>query len=167
MQGSLKTRSAASSSTGFKKIKLKGRRIYLSFDSDADNNPNVREARRCLATLLTAEGATVYIVKLHPICGPHTGIDDLCGIGALAAYLHSCETAKPFTESGEWPEPKPFQNSIPPVPTMTADMLPAAMREYVGRCVRAHRCSHRSRGRARALRSQRGLPDALLDEAEG
>lgn len=115
----------------FKKIRWKGRRVYISYDADAANNPDVREARRRLAMLLRALGAIVYIVDIPPLFGPHTGTDDICGAGGFGVYMALCRKAKEFSEENEWLEPKPFLNALPPVPTMTASMVPEPLRDWV------------------------------------
>jgi len=58
-------------------INWKGRRVYIVFDSDAVDNPNVREAEKALAVELRKRGAEVFIIRLpgEPD-GEKTGFDD-------------------------------------------------------------------------------------------
>jgi len=63
-------------------IALQGRTVLIAFDSDAETNPNVGQARDALAAFLTERGARVRIVRLP--AGPNgekVGIDDYLGNG--------------------------------------------------------------------------------------
>lgn len=58
-------------------INWTGRRVYICFDSDREDNANVQHAERALAAVLARYGADVRVVALPP--GPNgakTGIDD-------------------------------------------------------------------------------------------
>jgi putative DNA primase/helicase len=58
------------------RIHWHGRKVYIIFDSDAAENPNIRKAERSLAALLSGRGAMVRVVRLPQIGDGKTGLDD-------------------------------------------------------------------------------------------
>ena len=76
-------------------VPVKGRRVYVCFDSDMLRNPNVQEAAERLAEHLGRRGAEVLVVYLpDQPDGSKTGADDfLAGGGTLEELL---ELARPF-----------------------------------------------------------------------
>lgn len=63
-------------------IELNGRVVLICFDSDAETNPNVAQARDELAAFLAERGAIVKIIRLpHGPTGKKIGIDDYLALG--------------------------------------------------------------------------------------
>jgi putative DNA primase/helicase len=89
-------------------IVWKGRRVYITFDSDAITNNNVRQAECHLAEALAARGAVVKIVRLPP--GPpdaegkptKVGLDDFFVNGGTVDDLR-----KLMAEATEPQKPEP------------------------------------------------------------
>jgi hypothetical protein len=75
----------------WKDVPLEGRRVYLAFDSDYREKPNVALAMMRLAERLTERGAHVFIA-CPP--GPEKGIDDYLVAGGDIAALET--SAAPF-----------------------------------------------------------------------
>jgi hypothetical protein len=65
-------------------IALKGRTVYLAFDSDYQRNAQVRAAKKRLAAVLRQRGAVVYDILLpEPTPGIKVGLDDyLANVGS-------------------------------------------------------------------------------------
>ncbi|MDA8027550.1 MAG: DUF927 domain-containing protein [Nitrospiraceae bacterium] len=79
-------------------IALKGRNVYLVFDSDADRNPKVENARDRLANFLRGRGANVIILYLPDgESGKKVGVDDYLAAG------NSLEKLKTLTKPPELP----------------------------------------------------------------
>lgn len=92
------------------KFKLRGRPVYILFDSDSVSNPNVRRAETGLArALLNSYGAVPYIVRLPNVLGEgeKTGLDDYLvkvgagGLGQLIAATEPYAAAKALHELAE------------------------------------------------------------------
>ena len=81
------------------KINWKGRRVFISFDCDAENNSQVRAQERKLARKLVAQGAQVFTVRVPNIAaGGHAGLDDLLALpGGSETFTALC-TASPQWE---------------------------------------------------------------------
>jgi hypothetical protein len=77
-------------------IALKDRRVYVAFDSDVVDKPDVRAALRSLAAFLWSMGADVSIVHIPP--GPHgakVGLDDYLAAGGTLDELIATATPGP------------------------------------------------------------------------
>lgn len=61
------------------------------------------------------------------------GIDDALAAGATVdvAADSELEVAETEAKAASWPEPLPLPSLLPPVPPMTEDMLPEALRPFV------------------------------------
>jgi hypothetical protein len=76
-------------------VTLRGRTVYLTFDSDAATNPKVREARRRLRAFLGSREAHVRIVHLEPgPDGQKVGLDDALTAGATLEVLAARSTER-------------------------------------------------------------------------
>jgi Domain of unknown function (DUF3854) len=87
-------------------IRLVGREILITFDSDAERNAQVRLARSALASYLKSRGATVKIVKLRDKDdGSKVGVDDFLAAGGTVEDL--LEASEEFmgleARDPEWP----------------------------------------------------------------
>ena len=84
-------------------VKWKGRRVYIAFDADAANNPDVRHHEAILARKLTALGARVYLVRI-PAKEPHWGMDDWLGMpGGPESFPALLLAAQPFEHATDRP----------------------------------------------------------------
>jgi hypothetical protein len=110
-------------------LSLKGRRVYLAFDSDVLMKPQVHDALARLYAVLEHRGADVGVVVLP--AGEHgekTGLDDYFARGgtvdALSGYVSKTLPRPPGTE--EKPDAEPIVDN-----TVTlADLLDATERYY-------------------------------------
>lgn len=96
-------------------IPWSGRVVYVVFDSDRADNPNVRKAEAALAAALRAMGATVRVVALPPgPDGAKTGLDDFFARGGTAdgfRELLAAATDPPAGRQSRQPPPPP--NPVP------------------------------------------------------
>jgi putative DNA primase/helicase len=75
-------------------VAWKGRQVFVAFDSDREDNPNVMQAERYLARELAEPGAVVKIVKIPGEGGEKVGLDDYLirhGADGLRALLAAAE----------------------------------------------------------------------------
>ena len=73
-------------------IDLKGRTVYLAFDSDYRRNAQVRAAKKRLAAVLRQRGAIVYDILLpEPTPGIKVGLDDYLASGKSQIDLFRLE----------------------------------------------------------------------------
>ena len=86
--------------TDFDYITLKGRLVYLVFDSDSRSNPQVNQALRRLKEHLERKGATVKLLQLPPGPGREkVGADDYLAQGHTLGELMTLEvTEEPVTK---------------------------------------------------------------------
>lgn len=71
-------------------IALKGRAVFVCFDSDVTSKPEVRQALAALAAFLTSLGAHVRVVQLPPGAGgAKVGLDDFFAAGHTHADLEA------------------------------------------------------------------------------
>lgn len=76
-----------------------GRKVYLAFDADLLTNPNVFRALKQLASLISAEGATVHITLWDGgENGETKGMDDLIAKLGKDAFTHAIASAPSFAE---------------------------------------------------------------------
>jgi len=69
-------------------VRLRGRRVIIVFDADAQTNPDVQEALRRAVTMLEGLGAVVLVVYLPAVNGDgKAGIDDYLAAGGTVAEL--------------------------------------------------------------------------------
>ena len=83
-------------------IPLKGREVWIIFDSDAATNPNVRDAERRLAAFLMSLGARVSIKRIPP--GPNgekQGLDDYLAAGHTPEDMDALPDAEAEETDGE------------------------------------------------------------------
>ncbi len=66
---------------------LRGRRVCIVFDADAETNPDVRQHEKLLASFLASQGALVTVARLPTIAGPKTGLDDFLAAGGDVTSL--------------------------------------------------------------------------------
>lgn len=92
----------------FEVINMRGRKIYIAYDSDIIENVNVERAELVLAEALSDLGASVYFVRLPPAPdGKKQGLDDcIVNMGAdiTGMYFSDAEpytNAKALTEFGK------------------------------------------------------------------
>ena len=83
----------------FEHIELSGRQVFVIFDSDAADKPQVRSEESVLARALHEAGAVVHVVRLPPAPeGQKQGLDDFLvasGPAALEKLLSASEQWKP------------------------------------------------------------------------
>jgi hypothetical protein len=94
-------------------ISWKGRRVYIAFDSDAADNPDVGTAARALADALRRRGADVRVVRLptEPD-GAKNGLDDLLARHGPDALSRLLAEAVPTAEQKPSPvDPGQFTDS--------------------------------------------------------
>lgn len=77
------------------RIRCKGRKVYIVFDSDAAHNPHIQAAEaRLAAELSMARGAALYLVRIPQDADAKVGVDDLLvssGPSALQSLLDSAQ----------------------------------------------------------------------------
>jgi hypothetical protein len=76
-------------------VALKGRRVYIAYDSDAWSNPNVCRAARQLGEWLEYRGAEVYYLNLPSPDGRKVGLDDFFASGGTVAQALQSATKTP------------------------------------------------------------------------
>ena len=81
-----------------KAIAWNGRTVYIVFDSDAVDNPNVRLNESLLAAQLQNRGAIVKIVRLPPRENGKFGLDDFI-------VCRGPEAVRPLLDNAEAPQP--------------------------------------------------------------
>ena len=81
-------------------IQLRGRAVYICFDSDIATNPRVRGAMRRLGQFLTSKGALVRYVVPPSVFGDvaKVGVDDYLNNGGTVADLKAMATRRPLSE---------------------------------------------------------------------
>ena len=96
-------------------IALKGRSVFVTFDSDARTKPAVQAAQNRLARFLAAKGAVVQIIHLPSAeDGGKQGVDDfLAAEGTVDALLSHAE---PYEARGSR-QHVPVESSFAPLPT--------------------------------------------------
>jgi putative DNA primase/helicase len=81
------------------RVEWKGRRVFIAFDSDAANNPNVKDNENLLADALTRRGAVVKVARLPPgPDGAKVGLDDYLvahGAAELWKLLDAADEPEP------------------------------------------------------------------------
>lgn len=84
----------------FEAINLRGRKIYIAYDSDIAENVNVERAELVLAEALADKGANVYFVRLPPGAkGEKQGLDDcIVNMGVDITHLYFSD-AEPYTNA--------------------------------------------------------------------
>jgi len=86
-------------------VPLRGRRVYVAFDSDVHTNRNVARAMRRLGAWLRSRGAIVFYVvppELFRDSGGKTGVDDYLGRGhPLQALIDSATRKAPDPDAGD------------------------------------------------------------------
>jgi putative DNA primase/helicase len=82
-------------------IAWEGRRVYIAFDSDLEQNRQVRNARKQLAEALTRRNAIVYFVDIPPTAtGEKQGVDDYIVSHGAEAFTNLVRNAEVF-DAGE------------------------------------------------------------------
>jgi putative DNA primase/helicase len=110
-------------------INWQGRVVFIIYDANVATNESVRAARRGLAEELKQRGAIVRFVDLPEIEGVN-GIDDLLGSKGPDFVLDLIEKAQAF-EAIDWSEPVALPDDLLPVPKLTPDLLPHALRDWL------------------------------------
>ena len=111
------------------------RSVILAFDSNAQTNPKVQQARHALAKELTQRGAHVLVAEV-PAVNSVNGPDDLIAVSGDDAMLRVLDSALPFeavsrSASTEWPEPALLGDELLPVPAFDLELLPSSLRPLV------------------------------------
>lgn len=76
------------------KIRIKGRKTYLAFDSDWHENPQVRDALVRLGAMLSRRGASVQYILIPTTDGRKVGLDDYLSGGGNVSGLLECATSE-------------------------------------------------------------------------
>jgi Domain of unknown function (DUF927)/Domain of unknown function (DUF3854)/Cch helix turn helix domain len=109
-------------------IPLKGRTVYLAFDSDWRRKSSVRQALRRLAKVLQSRGANVSMLDLPELtAGQKVGLDDYFANGgnAIDLFRHTADI-----DDGDHPEddetsgPVPVLDVLPSAPCSAGAMIP-------------------------------------------
>jgi hypothetical protein len=89
-------------------VAWRGRRVYITFDSDAARNPDVGRAERALAAVLRRHGADVRVVRLpaEPDGGKN-GLDDFLVRHGPDAFRRLVEAAAPPAPADRVPPAEP------------------------------------------------------------
>ncbi|HEV2521804.1 MAG TPA: DUF3987 domain-containing protein [Candidatus Acidoferrales bacterium] len=119
----------------FDLVAWQGRATILAFDSNAQSNPKVQQARHAIAKELTQRGAHVLVAEVlaeNNVNGP----DDLIAISGDDALLRVLDSSLPFgvdskSASEGWPEPAPLGDDLQPVPVFDLRLLPSSLRPLV------------------------------------
>jgi hypothetical protein len=82
-------------SKDFDLIAWQGRKVFLTFDSNATTNSSVQHARRFLAKELRQRGALVQVAEV-PAVEAVNGPDDQIAVSGDDAMLHVLDSARPF-----------------------------------------------------------------------
>lgn len=109
-------------------IPLKGRTVYLPFDSDCQRNPKVLQAMKRLAAILRSRGAIVYAILIpEPTPGVKVGLDDyFAGGGDVVQLLRGAVPLESDEADGHlFDEPSPVTGSLPDAPCAVGAMIPA------------------------------------------
>jgi len=81
----------------FKAMNLKGRKVYVVFDSDAVTNPQVVAAENMFCKELAACGAEPYVVRLPSLAdGKKCGLDDYLVAEGKDNFLPLLQQAEPY-----------------------------------------------------------------------
>ena len=110
-------------------------KIIIAADDDhlTANNPGLTKA----TAAAQAVGGFLAVPVFPPDRGDkHTDFNDLhqlVGADAVKACIDAARelTAPATTGAGEWPEPTPLPNALPPVDPFDADLLPVALRAWI------------------------------------
>ncbi len=81
-------------------VQLRGRIVYVCFDSDTRTNPSVRGAMRRLGQFLTSKGAIVRYVVPPSVVGDaaKVGVDDYLNNGGTVTELKAMATRRPLSD---------------------------------------------------------------------
>ena len=82
----------------FEHVALKGRTVYIAFDSDVTAKPSVRGALERLTGFLKSRGAKVVIVTIPSPTGDKVGLDDYLATGGTVEELISGASGLPPAE---------------------------------------------------------------------
>ncbi len=97
-------------------IPVKGRRVFVAFDSDAVDNENVRRNERQLAAALKLRGAVVKIIRFPPVPnGEKVGLDDFLVANGAAELWRLIEQAEEPEEPRAEEEKKSADGLFPEV----------------------------------------------------
>lgn len=117
-------------------VALRGRRVYLCFDSDVSRKGEVAAALNVLLTCLKREGADVWIVYLPDgPDGQKVGADDFlaAGHGLTALYALATQELRHFSHFSHaqtpWDEPVPLGEYA--LPRFPAEALPPVFGDFV------------------------------------
>lgn len=73
-------------------IALNERRVYIAFDSDVTDKPQVKRALDRLAAFLSSRGAIVEILRIPSVEGGKVGLDDYFSNGGTISELKRCSS---------------------------------------------------------------------------
>ncbi|MGI8475400.1 MAG: DUF927 domain-containing protein [Thermomicrobiales bacterium] len=113
-------------------IPLKGRTVYLAFDSDWRRKRAVAQALKRFAAVLRSRGAVVYAIDFpEPIPGQKVGLDDFYAsggstIGMLrhAFEIESDADADAAAADAERTGPRPVHGAVPTAPCSAGATIP-------------------------------------------
>lgn len=112
------------------RIVWKNRTIKIIFDSNVDSNEQIKIARLSLAKYLRSEGAKVLFVDIPADAGVN-GIDDLIGawgeervLQLITENAYDPQRCPARIAAEDWPEPEPILAELPPVKSLSEEMLP-------------------------------------------
>jgi hypothetical protein len=123
----------------FELILLAGRRICLSFDSDAASNPNIPRAESDLAAFLKKRFGALVSVKRLPqgLGGTKVGLDDFLLSHSVEQFWElpdqnpNIGQATSVGSPSDWPDPAPLANELPSVDDFALELLPSSFRPLV------------------------------------
>jgi phage/plasmid-associated DNA primase len=116
-------------------LELKGRRIFLLFDSDQAIKPSVRAALESFSEHLHQQGASTLIIRLPAeLDGDKNGADDFIYRHGTEAFHHLVSSAQPaWLVKGKGERAEPFFNLPidPPKPHHKALMAWAVLKDHL------------------------------------
>lgn len=107
-----------------------GRKTFVLLDANVATNEKVRTARSALIQQLRKQSADPVALDL-PAVPSVNGPDDfiaLCGDEAMALVFERPQGKPRQLASGEWPDPSPLGDELPPVQAFDARFIPHSFR---------------------------------------
>jgi Protein of unknown function (DUF3987)/Domain of unknown function (DUF3854) len=107
-----------------------GRKTFALFDANVATNEKVQAARTALVQQLRKQSADLVVLDL-PSVPSVNGPDDfiaLCGDEAMALVFERPQGKTRPLASGDWPDPSPLGDELPPVQPFDARFIPYSFR---------------------------------------
>jgi hypothetical protein len=102
------------------------RKVLCCLDSNVQSNSNVQTAEREFKRELEKRGAVVHLVRIAEEPGVN-GPDDYIALHDDQAFCRILDETAPDI----WPEPKPVQTALRPVPQLSPALIPEPFRDWL------------------------------------